>query len=138
LVEIHVRYEGDLRCEALHAPSKATLTTDAPTDNQGKGSSFSPTDLVATALATCMATTMGIVARRGGYVIDGIELTIEKHMSTQPPRRIERLPVSFRVPPAVARALTAEQKTELERTAKTCPVALSIRDAIQVPISFDW
>jgi hypothetical protein len=59
-------------------------------------------------------------------------------MSKQPPRRIERLPVSFHVPPAVARALTAEQKTELERTAKTCPVALSIRDAIEVPIRFDW
>jgi putative redox protein len=138
LVDIFIRYEGDLRCEARHAPSGTTLTTDAPVDNQGKGASFSPTDLVATALGTCMLTTVGIVARRGGYNVDGLSMHVQKHMTKEPPRRIQRLPVSISVPVEVARALSADQKREIEHTAKTCPVALSIQESIEVPISFDW
>jgi putative redox protein len=138
LVDIFVRYQGDLGCQARHAPSSSTLATDAPVDNQGKGGSFSPTDLVATALGTCMLTTMGIVARRNGWNIDGIELLVQKHMAKQPPRKIERLPVSFKVPQAVASALDADARSELERTAKTCPVALSISATIEVPVTFDW
>jgi uncharacterized OsmC-like protein len=138
VVDIFMRYEGELRCVARHAPSTSTLTTDAPVDNQGKGTSFSPTDLVATALGTCMLTTMGIVARKNGWNIDGIELHVQKHMAKQPPRRIERLPVAFTVPKAVASALDAAARGELEHTARTCPVALSIRDAIEVPVHFDW
>ena len=138
MVDIFMRYEGDLRCEARHAPSSSTLATDAPVDNQGKGGSFSPTDLVATALGTCMLTTMGIAARKQGWNIDGIELHVQKHMTKQPPRKIERLPVAFTVPSEVARALDPAARRELEHTAKTCPVALSISDTIEVPVSFDW
>ena len=138
MVDIFMRYEGDLRCEARHAPSGRALATDAPLDNQGKGASFSPTDLVATALGTCMLTTMGIIARRKGWNIDGLELHIQKHMTKQPPRKVERLPVAFRVPPAVASQLDASARAELEHTARTCPVALSLHDSIEVTLSFDW
>ncbi len=98
MVTISVVYQGDLRTQASHGPSHSTLVTDAPVDNQGKGASFSPTDLVATALATCMLTTMGIVAKRHGWVLDGATATVEKHMVADPERRIGRLPVTIRVP----------------------------------------
>ena len=91
MVSIDVTYDGELRCSAVHGPSGMTLFTDAPVDNQGKGAAFSPTDLVATALATCMATTMGIAARKHALGIDGTRIHIEKHMTSSPPRRIARL-----------------------------------------------
>jgi uncharacterized OsmC-like protein len=138
MVEIYVLYEGQLRCTARHGPSSTTLATDAPSDNQGKGESFSPTDLVAAALATCMLTTMGIRAKKHGWGVDGIEVNIQKHMTKELPRRIERLPVRFSVPPAIARALSAEAKRELEQAAKTCPVALSLHPNLEVTTSFDW
>ena len=77
MVEIQISYPGELHCEAKHAPSATTLNTDAPLDNMGKGESFSPTDLLATSLGTCMATTMGILARRKGWNIDGLGLPRE-------------------------------------------------------------
>src|SRR5689334_19857350 len=132
MVEIKARYEGDLQCSAQHGPSGTRLSTDAPADNQGRGASFSPTDLVATALGTCMLTTMGIAARRNGWDIAGLELRVEKLMTQQPPRRIDRLPVSIHVPQQVAAALQETAKRELESVARNCPVALSLRDAIQV------
>jgi uncharacterized OsmC-like protein len=138
MVEIYVRYEGQLRCSAKHGPSSTTLATDAPTDNQGKGESFSPTDLVAAALATCMLTTIGLRANKHGWSVDGIEVQIEKHMTKEPPRRIERLPVRFSVPASVTRALSPEAKRELEQAAKTCPVALSLHANVEVTTSFDW
>ena len=91
-VEITVDYEGQLRCRATHGPSKNQLVTDAPADNMGKGEAFSPTDLVATALATCIVTTIGIVAQRKNLEIKSMRAHIEKHMSTDAPRRIVRLP----------------------------------------------
>ena len=91
-VEITVDYEGTLRCRATHGPSKNQLVTDAPADNMGKGEAFSPTDLVATALATCILTTIGIVAQRKNLEIKSMRAHIEKHMSTDAPRRIVRLP----------------------------------------------
>jgi putative redox protein len=138
VVDIFMRYDGELHCQARHAPSSSTLATDAPVDNQGKGTSFSPTDLVATALGTCMLTTMGIVARKQGWNIDGIELQVSKQMTKEPPRKIARLPAKFTVPKQVANALDAAARGQLEHTAKTCPVALSISDTIEVPVSFDW
>jgi putative redox protein len=138
LVDIYIRYDGQLRCSARHGPSSTQLSTDAPVDNQGKGESFSPTDLCATALGTCMITTMGILAKKKGWNLDGIELHVQKEMTKQPPRRIERLPVRFSVPTAVAHALDPEQKRELERAAQTCPVALSLHPSVQVTVSFDW
>jgi putative redox protein len=138
VVDIYMRYEGELRCSAQHGPSSSELSTDAPRDNQGKGEAFSPTDLVATALGTCMLTTMGIAARRNGWLIDGIELHVQKEMTKQPPRKIERLGARFSVPQAVAQGLSADARKELEHTARTCPVALSIHDTVRVDLAFDW
>jgi putative redox protein len=137
-VDIYMRYDGGLRCSATHGPSKADLATDAPVDNHGRGESFSPTDLVATALGTCMLTTMGIAANKRGHVIDGIRVHVSKEMTATPPRRIARLPTSLDVPQAVAEALDAEARAELEHTAHTCPVRISLSDAIDVPITFRW
>ena len=138
MVDIYMRYEGELHCSAKHGPSSSELATDAPRDNQGKGEAFSPTDLVATALGTCMLTTMGIAARRKGWSIDGIELHVQKEMTKEPPRRIRRLGARFTVPEGVAQALDLGAKQELEHTARTCPVALSIHDNVEVDVAFDW
>lgn len=138
MVEIDIRYEGELRCDALHQPSSTHLRTDAPVDNHGKGESFSPTDLVAAALGTCMATVMGIAAGKHGWNIDGITLKVEKEMTTEPPRRIERLTVAFTVPEDVSAELPLEAMAALEHAAHTCPVRLSILDAIEVPVRFGW
>jgi putative redox protein len=132
MVEIRARYEGELHCTAEHGPSAMTLGTDAPADNQGKGATFSPTDLVATALGTCMLTTMGIAAGRKGWSIDGITLWVDKRMTTEPPRRIARVPAE------ISQRLDAEAKRELESIARTCPVALSLSDAIPIDVEFDW
>jgi putative redox protein len=138
VVDIFVRYEGELRCAARHGPSGATFTTDAPVDNHGRGESFSPTDLIATSLGTCMLTTMGIVAQQRGWHIAGIEMHVRKQMSAAPPRRIARLSVVATVPVAVSRALDAEARAALEHAAHTCPVRLSVHEQIDVPVRFDW
>src|SRR3954462_13466405 len=99
MVEIDVSYEGGLRCRATHAPSQSKLLTDAPADNMGKGEAFSPTDLVATALGTCMVTTMGIYAHKNGIEFPGgASVAVEKIMSTDAPRRIARLVVELHLP----------------------------------------
>ncbi len=98
MVNIQIEYQGDLHCKATHGPSGVALSTDAPKDNQGRGESFSPTDLVATALGTCMLTTMGILARTLNIDIAGATSTVEKEMTATPPRRIERLAVRIHVP----------------------------------------
>ena len=91
-------YQGELRCKASHGPSGTELATDAPTDNQGKGERFSPTDLVATALSTCILTIMGIVAERHGWDLKGTEARVEKTMSSEAPRRIAQLTVWVSLP----------------------------------------
>ena len=133
MVTITAKYEGDLCCTAVHGPSSATLSTDAPKDNEGLGRYFSPTDLVATALATCILTTMGIVARRHGIELKGARAKVEKHMQTSP-RRIARLPVELHV----AGTFTAEQKKLLEATAHACPVHKSLHPDIDAPITLHW
>jgi len=134
MVEIQVRYEGDLRCKATHGPSKTALSTDAPVDNQGRGESFSPTDLVATALGTCMLTTMGIVARRHDWNLDGATATVEKVMVADPVRRIGKLVVQIRMPAG----LDARARETLEKTALTCPVHKSLSPAVEIPLAFEW
>ena len=134
MVRIDVRYEGGLHCSAVHGPSGRTLETDAPVDNHGRGESFSPTDLVATALGTCMATIMGIVADRHGWNIDGTTMKNDKGMTTDGPRRIERLGVPIESPAK----LDDEARRTLENAAHTCPVRLSILPAIDVPVEFRW
>jgi putative redox protein len=136
MVRIDVRYEGGLHCQAVHGPSGETLGTDAPVDNHGRGETFSPTDLVATALATCMATTMGIVSDRHGWKIEGASLVVTKEMTSDGPRRIRRLAVTIDCPaPADA---DADAKKTLEQTARNCPVRISLLPAIEVPVEFRW
>src|SRR5687768_3529757 len=118
MVEQRAEYQGELHCTVKHGPSGRTLETDAPTDNMGKGESFSPTDLVATALGTCALTTMGIVAHRKSWNIDGIGLRLEKHMTKELPRKVERLVLEFAVPAGVSAALDASARQELEHTAR--------------------
>ena len=132
MVEIEVDYTGGLRCTSRHGPSGATFTTDAPKDNEGRGESFSPTDLVATALGTCMLTVMGIVARKRGWNLDGANARIEKHMVADPLRRIARMPVRIQMP----RGLPADARPVLEKAALTCPVHLSVNPSIDRPVSF--
>ena len=134
MVEINVSYDGELRCRSVHGPSGAELLTDAPRDNMGKGEAFSPTDLVATALASCIATTMGIVAKRKDFDIAGVKVHVEKHMSEDLPRRIVRLPVKVTIPlPA-----THPERELLEKAALGCPVHRSLHPDIDAPIDFTW
>jgi putative redox protein len=132
MVTIQGEYQGDLHCAATHGPSGSTLTTDAPKDNQGRGEAFSPTDLVATALATCVCTIMAITARTRGVELAGLTWTITKEMSSQPPRRIARLHLTLHLPPA-AKAMPLEI---LERAAHACPVHQSLSPEIEKVIVF--
>lgn len=129
-VRIDSVYQGDLRVAGTHAPSRVALSTDAPADNHGRGESFSPTDLVATALSHCMATMMGIKARSLGVALEGMTLSVEKIMSADAPRRIVKLPVTITLPVAV----TDEQFRSLVAAAETCPVAKSLNPEIEKPI----
>jgi uncharacterized OsmC-like protein len=134
LVKISVRYEGQLHCSAVHGPSGARLETDAPVDNEGKGESFSPTDLVATALAACMATIMGIAAKRHSIPLEGMEISTTKEMSTDSPRRIVALKSKITVP------LSGDhpQRKLLEAAALGCPVHHSLDPRIEKPVEFVW
>src|SRR5438045_7990338 len=98
MVNISVKYTGDFHCHAVQGPSDAKIATDAPTDNKGKGEAFSPTDLVATALATCMSTTMGIKAQELDVDLRGMTVSVQKEMSKDAPRRIVRLPSAVHIP----------------------------------------
>ena len=137
MVRIDISYEGDLHCRAVHGPSGKTLETDAPVDNHGRGESFSPTDLLATALGTCMSTVMGILARERGYPLEGTRVQVIKLM-TPPPRRVARLEVTLDVPRENAARIDAAGRADLERRANECPVRLSLLPAIDVPIAFHW
>lgn len=138
MVDIDIAYEGELHTRAVHRPSNAALETDAPVDNRGRGASFSPTDLVATALGTCMLTVMGIVAQDRDWTLDGLRAHVKKHMTAEKPRRIARLAVTMTAPAATGQKLNAEARAALEHAANTCPVRLSLLDAIDVPVVFDW
>lgn len=137
-VEIDVLYQGDLRCVATHGPSQTQLNTDAPVDNQGRGESFSPTDLVATALGTCVMTLMGIVARRHSIDLEGTKVHVTKEMIQQPVRRIGALRVKVTIPGDKAAKLSAEDRSRLEQAAIHCPVHKSIHPDIEAPIEFDY
>jgi uncharacterized OsmC-like protein len=133
-VEIQIAYEGQLRCAATHVPSATQLFTDAPVDNHGRGESFSPTDLVATALGACMLTIMGIFAERHGIALTGTRVRVVKEMIQQPVRRIGRLAVQIRVP------LPPDHphREALERAALTCPVHASLHPDVEKPIEWEW
>ena len=133
MVKISINYTGGLHCDAVHGPSQAKIATDAPADNQGKGEAFSPTDLVATALGTCIATTMAIVAERHGVELKGMTVNVAKGMASDP-RRISRLTTEVRVP------LPADhpQRELLEKSALGCPVHRSLAAEMERPTEFFW
>lgn len=130
-VEITGDYAGGLKMRLRHGPSGAELPTAAPRDNQGDGSSFSPTDLLAASLGSCMVTTMAIVARREGIPFEEASFHLEKHMRSDP-RRVDHLPVRIHMPGG----LTEEQKAQLEQVARTCPVARSLAPEIRQEVEF--
>jgi uncharacterized OsmC-like protein len=132
MIEINIDYEGQLHCSAHHGPSGNTLVTDAPVDNNGRGEAFSPTDLVATALGCCMATVMGIVAQRKEIDLTGMKIRVQKHMSTDAPRRIIALPVNIQLPLPADHPSIALLKASIHG----CPVHNSLHPDIQVDVAW--
>ena len=132
-VEINIEYQGQLRCVAQHGPSGVTLGTDAPKDNHGRGELFSPTDLVATALGSCMMTIMGIYADRLGVDLKGARCRVRKHMSSAP-RRIGVIELIFTMPTGIEAAV----RRKLEQAAETCPVHRSVHPDVQLELRFEW
>ncbi len=135
MATIRNEYLGGLRTRATHLKSGNSIITDAPVDNQGKGEAFSPSDLVATALGSCMLTLMGIAANTHGIEIEGTKLETTKVMGTDP-RRIVRLDVSFTFP--VGKSYSDKERAILEKAAVTCPVYYSLDPAIEKDIQFNW
>jgi putative redox protein len=132
MTTIQCLYGGDLRCTSRHEPSASLLETDAPTDNQGKGERFSPTDLVATALATCILTVMGIVAQRHGWSLEGTSARVEKTMTSSGVRKIAQLEVWINLP----EHLDGEAQGILQQAGEGCPVKRSLEGA--VPMVLHW
>jgi putative redox protein len=128
------QYEGQLRTEATHVASGTIIQTDAPVDNHGRGEAFSPTDLVGTALGTCILTTMAIVAERHDIDLKGSTVQVKKTMSQDAPRRIVQLDVDLQLPASLSEA----NRTLLERVAHTCPVAVSLNPEIRQEIQFSY
>ncbi len=133
-VKVEVLYEGDLHCVAVHGPSGDRITTDAPVDNRGKGEHFSPTDLLGTAMGTCMLTIMGIAAQERGIDIRGARAEILKEMSNVPRRHISKLTARITLP---ARLSERERKV-LEAAARGCPVHASLGPDTEVDLSFEY
>ncbi len=130
MVEIRLEYSGSLHTLALHGPSGSRLETDGPVDNRGKGEAFSPTDLLATSLGSCMLTTMAIVAENEGWVLDSARARVEKHMALEPRRRVGRLVVEIELPAG----LSDTARERLEDVARHCPVAMSLHPETQVAL----
>jgi len=132
MVEVDVVYQGDLHCLATHGPSQQTLETDAPKDNMGKGEAFSPTDLVGTAMGTCMLTIMGIVAKNLGIDITGAKAHVTKEMATEGIRRIKKLEAIITLP----KKYSDKENKSLENGAMSCPVHKSLHPDIDAPVKF--
>ena len=131
-VRVDIDYTGDLHCEARHGPSGDRLPTDAPVDNKGKGEHFSPTDLLGTAMGTCMLTIMGIAAQEKGIDMSGAKATVDKEMSAVPRRHISKLTVVI----TLSDALDARERKVLEAAAHGCPVHASLGPDTAVDLSF--
>ena len=134
MVKINIVYEGNLRCRLTHGPSGSVISTDAPKDNNGKGEAFSPTDLVAAALGSCMLTVMGIAASRHNIELTGAVVDVSKEMITAPERRIGSLSVTLRMPKGVPE----DKRAMLEHTAHACPVHKSLHPDTKIPVTFTW
>ena len=133
-VEIDLTYNGDLHCTAVHGPSGVVLQTDAPVDNGGRGESFSPTDLVATALGACVSTIMGIMAKRQNLDISGMTVHVVKDMVADPVRRIGTLTVTVTLP--AGSKLTDHDYSLLQKAANHCPVAQTLHPDTKVTIEY--
>ena len=133
-IKISCEYLGDLRVRAIHSTSGAEIITDAPVDNQGQGRSFSPTDLAAASVATCMITIIGIQAKSIPLDLTGFKVEIEKHMSPTPPRRIAQLDVKMFMPTGIP----VELRPRLIRAAEACPVKQSFRDDTLINLQWFW
>lgn len=134
MLTIAVRYAGHKKCDLVH-PEGATLRTDAPKDIGGEASAFSPTDLVAAGLASCILTTIAMFGERHGLDITGASATVEKHMSAPPaPRRIARLPVVVTLPAAVP----ADLRDRVEKVGHACPVHASLHPEVDAPITYRY
>jgi putative redox protein len=134
MVTIQLTYQGGLRCSATHLASGNTISTDAPVDNNGKGESFSPTDLLATGLGACMATVMGILAERKQISLDGLKVEVRKHMSTDTPRRIVKLEVDIDMPLAADHP----ERPLFESAARGCPAHHSLHPDIETVFNWTW
>jgi len=130
MTTMHCRYEGGLRCLSVHEASASVLHTDAPLDNRGRGESFSPTDLVATALASCILTILGIVAEQEGLNLQPCSATVHKTMTSSGTRRIALLEVWISLPPG----LTPEQRRRLQQAGEGCPVKRSLEGSIAMEL----
>jgi putative redox protein len=135
-VEVDIVYEGNLRCIPTHGPSRDSIATDAPVDNGGRGAAFSPTDLVATALGTCVVTIMAQAAKRIDVNIDGTRVHVTKEMTRSGLRRIAELKVRISV--AGGAQLSPAQRERLEIAADTCPVKKSLHPDVNVAIEFSY
>jgi uncharacterized OsmC-like protein len=134
MVKIKINYEGGLRCELEHELSGNTFKTDAPVDNNGKGESFSPTDLCASALGSCMATIIGMQMESMGLDVTGMRVEVQKDMSADLPRRIARLSTEIWLPIE----LNDDQQWKVQLAAKNCPVHHSLNPEIEKPVVFHW
>ena len=132
MVKISIVYEGQLRCALTHGPSGRSIHTDAPKDNMGRGEDFSPTDLVAAALGSCMLTVMGIVALRHNIDLKGTTVDVTKAMAAVPVRRIGSMTVIFHMPGGIPQ----DKRAMLEAAAHSCPVHKSLHPDVQTPIQF--
>ena len=130
-----ILYEGNLRCNARHLQSNSIIETDAPTDNRGKGERFSPTDLVCTALATCMITTMAMKATDMGIELKDSIVDVKKYMASDP-RRISKIDAVVTLPKTLG--LDEKDKTILERTGDNCPVIKSLHPDVIINTTYDW
>ena len=130
-----ILYEGNLRCNARHLQSNSVIETDAPTDNRGKGERFSPTDLVCTALATCMITTMAMTATDMGIELKNSIVDVKKYMASDP-RRISKIDAVVTLPKTLG--LDEKDKTILQRTGDNCPVIKSLHPDVIINTTYDW
>jgi putative redox protein len=133
MVEMHAKYVGEKHCEIVHLPSSSVIETDAPKDNNGRGERFSPTDMVGAALATCVLTTMAIMAERDGINMVGATARVTKTMNPNP-RRIAKLPVTVEMPTGIAK----EARAKLEAAANACPVHRSLHPELEAPIEINY
>lgn len=133
MVKMSAIYQGEKHCEATHEPSSARIATDAPKDNNGKGESFSPTDLMGVALGTCILTTMAINCEKDGVSLNNARVDVEKEMAANP-RRIAKLNVILHLPQSVPH----DYRKKLEGFGLNCPVKISLHPDIQMPIVFHY